>query len=112
MARRRRKSKSGKRVGRLVTALLAVPALYMVAALVGSLIPVNRGWTEPAQGTAIYLADNGIHVDVIMPIQAQGLDWRPLIPTRDFAAVDPTPASSPSVRARSGSISTRRHGGT
>ena len=24
-----------------------VPALYLVAALIGSLVPVNRGWTEP-----------------------------------------------------------------
>lgn len=89
MARRRRKSKSGKWVGRIVTALLAVPALYFIAALTGSLVPVNRGWTEPDQGTTIYLADNGIHVDVIMPIAAQGLDWRPLIPPGDFAAADP-----------------------
>ena len=56
---------------------------------VGSLVPVNRGWTEPAQGTTIYLADNGIHADLIMPVKAQGLDWAPLIPTSDFAAADP-----------------------
>jgi uncharacterized protein (TIGR02117 family) len=73
----------------MLTALLGVPALYLLAALVGSLVPVNRGWTEPKQGTVVYLADNGIHVDIIMPINAQGLDWTPLIPRRDFAAVDP-----------------------
>ncbi len=89
MARRRRKSKAGRWVGRLLTALLAVPALYLVAALAGSLIPVNRGWTEPAQGTTIYLADNGIHADIIMPLNAEGLDWRPLIPPGSFAAPDP-----------------------
>ena len=89
MARRRQKSKRGKWVGRCIAALLAVPALYLAAALVGSLIPVNRGWAEPAQGTTIYLADNGVHVDIIMPIDAQGLDWRPLIPVRDFAKADP-----------------------
>jgi uncharacterized protein (TIGR02117 family) len=89
MARRRRKSKAGKWVGRALTALLAVPALYLLAALVGSLVPVNRGWTEPADGTTIYIADNGVHADIVMPIEAQGLDWRPLIPPRDFAAVDP-----------------------
>jgi uncharacterized protein (TIGR02117 family) len=73
----------------LLAALLAVPALYLVAALIGSLIPVNRGWVEPRRGTTIYLADNGIHVDIIMPIDAQGLDWRPLVQPRDFARVDP-----------------------
>jgi uncharacterized protein (TIGR02117 family) len=73
----------------LLAALFAVPALYLVAALIGSLIPVNRGWTEPKVGTTIYLADNGVHVDIIMPIDAQGLDWRPLVPARDFARADP-----------------------
>ena len=89
MARRRRKGKAGKRVGRALTTLLALPALYLVAALIGSLAPVNRGWTEPSQGTPIYLADNGVHADIVMPVKAQGLDWTPLIPRSDFAAVDP-----------------------
>ena len=112
MARRRRKAKRGKWVGRLIAALAAVPALYLAAALIGSLIPVNRNWTEAEQGTTIYLADNGVHVDIIMPIDAQGLDWRPLIPARDFASADPAPASSRSGRASGESISTRRPGGT
>lgn len=89
MARGRRKGKLGKVFGRLLTALLALPAMYLAAALVGSLIAVNRSWTEPEQGTAVYLADNGVHADLIMPVAAHGLDWRPLLPTRDFAAVDP-----------------------
>ena len=88
MSRRRGKTKAGK-VGRALTLLLAVPALYLFAALVGSLVPVNRGWAEPAQGTTVYLADNGIHVDIIMPIAAQGLDWTRVIPTSDFRGVDP-----------------------
>jgi uncharacterized protein (TIGR02117 family) len=90
VARRRGKAKPGKWVGRLLTAILAVPALYLVAALIGSLVPVNRGWTEPSRGTTIYIADNGIHADIIMPVKAQGLDWAPLIPRNDFAAADPT----------------------
>ena len=89
MARRRRKSKSGKWVGRIITLILALPAAYLVAALAGSLVAVNGTWHEPAQGTTIYLADNGIHADIIMPVSAEGLDWRPLIPTGDFAAADP-----------------------
>ena len=74
---------------RALLAVLAVPALYLLAALVGSLVPVNRGWEEAEQGTTIYLADNGIHADIIMPVRAQGLNWAPLIPKSDFAAADP-----------------------
>jgi uncharacterized protein (TIGR02117 family) len=76
-------------VGRILTLLLALPAAYMVAALIGSFVPVNSGWKEPADGITIYLADNGIHTDIIMPVNAEGLDWTPLLPRRDFAAVDP-----------------------
>jgi uncharacterized protein (TIGR02117 family) len=90
VARRRRKTKAGRWVGLLLTAILALPALYLVAALAGSVLPVNRGWTEPAQGTTVYIADNGIHADIVMPVEAQGLDWSPLLPKSDFAAPDPS----------------------
>jgi uncharacterized protein (TIGR02117 family) len=89
VARRRRKGKAGKWVGRLLAAILAVPALYLVAALIGSLVPVNRDWTEPADGTTVYIADNGIHADIVMPVKAQGLDWSQLLPKGDFANVPP-----------------------
>ena len=72
-----------------MSALIAVPALYLAAALVGSLLPVNRGWTEPVEGPAVYIADNGIHADIIVPVKSQGLDWAPLLPMGDFAAPDP-----------------------
>jgi uncharacterized protein (TIGR02117 family) len=86
VGRRRRKGKSGKWVGRALTAMLALPMLYMIGALIGSIVPVNRGWTEAREGTTIYIADNGIHSDIIMPVGAQGLDWAPLLPRSDFAA--------------------------
>ena len=85
----RRKRKSWRLVRWVVLAVAAVPALYLLAALLGSLIPVNRGWEEPDKGITIYLADNGIHTDIIMPASAQGLDWEPLVPRRHFAAPDP-----------------------
>jgi len=84
----RRRRRRSKLVPRLIVALLALPAAYLFAALLGSLVPVNRGWSEVQQGTAIYLADNGIHVDIVMPVKAQGLDWAPFIPKSHFAAPD------------------------
>ena len=66
-----------------------MPALYLIAALIGSLLAVNRDWREVEQGTTVYIADNGIHADIIMPINAHGLDWSPLLPPRDFAAPPP-----------------------
>ena len=89
MVRRRRKRGGQRIVGRAITALLAIPAAYMMAALVGSLVPVNNGWEEATSGTTIYVADNGIHADIVMPVSAQGLDWEGLVPRSDFAAADP-----------------------
>lgn len=89
MARRRGKGKSGKWVGHLLTALLIFPALYFCAALAGSLIPVNREWTETSRGVTVYIAENGIHADLVMPVSAQGLDWSRIIPSSDMAAPDP-----------------------
>lgn len=84
MARRRRKRWNSWRG--VALALGAIPGLYLIAALLGGLIPVNTGWTEPDRGITIYIADNGIHADLVMPVAAQGLDWAPLLPRSDFAS--------------------------
>jgi len=89
MARRRRTGKAARGWKRLALAVAAVPALYLLAALIGSLVPVNRGWAEPADGVTVLIADNGIHADLLLPAVAQGLDWRPFLPKSDFAAPDP-----------------------
>ena len=89
MVRRRRKTKAGKWVGRALSAILAVPALYLVAALAGALVPVNRDWREPDRGITIYLAENGVHTDILMPVRAAGLDWRTLLPPSDAEAPPP-----------------------
>ena len=88
MAKRWRKAKSAKWFGRLLSMILAIPAIYLVAALIGSLLPVNRGWAEPADGTTVYIADNGIHADIVMPVKALGLDWGSFVPRRDIPTTD------------------------
>ena len=85
----RRKSRKSKAIRRFGLALAAIPALYLLAALLGSLASVNRNWQEPERGITIYLANNGVHADLILPAEAQGLDWRPLLPKRHFAGADP-----------------------
>jgi len=90
MPRRRRRHSTARRwIRRILLAIAAVPAAYLLAALVGSLIPVNRDWQEPDEGITVYLADNGVHTDIIMPVRAQGLDWEPFVPKSDFRGADP-----------------------
>ena len=78
---------------RIVAAILAVPLLYALAALGGSLIPANPGWQPPAQGIAIYIADNGVHTDLLLPANAEAVDWSDLIHPQDIA--DPRHADLP-----------------
>ena len=68
----------------MLVAVGAVPLLYLAAALAGSLIPVNGTWEEAKDGTTIFLRSNGVHVDIVMPAEAEGLDWRPLFPVSKF----------------------------
>lgn len=84
-----RKHRKSSLLKRVALALAAVPLAYLLAALVGSLVPVNRGWTEPDDGVTIYIANNGIHSDIVMPVSTQGLDWRPFVPKGDVATIDP-----------------------
>ena len=86
MAKRKRRSSWPRR---LLIAILAIPAFYLAAALVGSLVPVNAGWREPDQGIKVYLVDNGTHADLILPVRAAGLDWAPLVPRSDMADARP-----------------------
>jgi uncharacterized protein (TIGR02117 family) len=90
MMKRRSRRKKSSWFGRIAIGLLAIPGIYLFAALIGALVPVNSGWTEPDDGITIYVADNGVHADLVLPAYAQGLDWRPLVPRSDFANVPAT----------------------
>jgi uncharacterized protein (TIGR02117 family) len=85
--RKRRRSRKFRWPTRIALAILAIPALYLFGALVGALIPMNAEWQEPDRGITIYVADNGVHADLVLPANAQGLDWRPLVPQSDFTNV-------------------------
>ena len=93
-------------------ALAAIPIAYLAAALIGSLVPVNRGWEEPADGITVYIANNGIHSDIVMPANAQGLDWTPSCRRAISRTPIPMRNGSRSARARNASIWKRRAGGT
>ncbi|WP_265569881.1 TIGR02117 family protein [Sphingomicrobium nitratireducens] len=81
MTRRRRKRPS--RAKRILLAILALPLVYGVAALIGALVPVNANWEEPDEGIPVYIASNGVHLDFILPASAGGRDWRGDFPPGD-----------------------------
>jgi uncharacterized protein (TIGR02117 family) len=69
---------------RILGTLLALPLLYLLAALVGGAIPTNRGWQEPGQGITVFLETNGVHTWIAVPAVTPEMDWRPIAPAADL----------------------------
>lgn len=60
-------------------ALLAAIGLYVLAGLVGGMVPANRDWRPAAPGdVTIWVESNGVHTGIIVPKVAAGVDWRGL----------------------------------
>lgn len=70
---------------RLIALLLSPVGLYFAAAGVLSHLPVNGDWREPADGVTIYLASNGIHTGLVVPVSSAGVDWRGRVRASDLS---------------------------
>ena len=71
---------------RAALALVALPVLFGLTAWIGSSIPRNAHWQEPETGVTIMVGDNGVHTEIVMPILAEGHDWRAHFPPADITA--------------------------
>jgi uncharacterized protein (TIGR02117 family) len=60
--------------------ILAVPLVYLLAALILGAIPANPGWHEAKQGIRIFVRTNGVHTWIMVPKVSAEMDWRPLVP--------------------------------
>lgn len=77
-----------KRLLYLFSAPLVLLALYLLAALIAGLIPVNMCGGESPTGVPVAVQSNGVHTDLILPITTLDVDWRERLPTE---ALEPTP---------------------
>ena len=80
-------SKHARRALRILGAILAVFALiillFALAGWIGSSIPRNPGWQEPAEGIEIMVGTNGVHTELVMPLVTREKDWRTDFPVAD-----------------------------
>lgn len=67
-----------------IGAIISAIVLFLFAAWIGSSIPRNRSWTEPAEGIEIMVGDNGIHTEIVMPLVSDVKDWRVTFPSSDL----------------------------
>jgi len=74
-----------RRLLRIVAiAFIGLPLLYLAAAF-GALL-LTPWVAEPANGIDVYACDNGVHADLVLPVEAAGVDWRTVFPAEAFAA--------------------------
>ena len=64
---------------RSVIAVAAIIALYLLAALSGSLLPANQSWRSSPDGVQLFIETNGLHTGIVMPIWSDVHDWTPLV---------------------------------
>ena len=77
--------KAGRWIVRGALALLAVPLLYLLGALIGAIVPAGGSASAPRDGVTIFVRTNDVHTWLMVPTVAAGIDWRPLAPARDLA---------------------------
>lgn len=65
-------------------ALAALVLAVLLSAWIGSSIPRNSGWTEPAEGVDIMVGDNGVHTELVLPLVTPQKDWRATFPSSDL----------------------------
>jgi uncharacterized protein (TIGR02117 family) len=58
---------------------MAVIGLYVLAGVVGGMLPANGDWRPATPGdVTVWVESNGIHTGIIVPKVAAGIDWRGL----------------------------------
>ena len=65
---------------RAVLAIVAIPVVYLLAALLLGAVPANVSWSEPERGITIFIRTNGVHTWIVTPKVTRQMDWRPFAP--------------------------------
>lgn len=74
---------------RLIAGLVLALGTYTMAAWVGSSLPRNADWREPAIGDVVIgVETNGVHTALVLPLVTPAKDWRKNFPLRDIKRPD------------------------
>ena len=63
---------------------LALTILFLLGTWIGSSVPRNGDWAEPAEGVEILIETNGIHTGIVIPLVTPQKDWRSDFPAADL----------------------------
>jgi uncharacterized protein (TIGR02117 family) len=62
--------------------------VYLIATLLGGLIPTNQSWQPAETGVPAYLSSSAVHVNFVFPVKHAQLDWRSIFPLDHFPEAD------------------------
>jgi uncharacterized protein (TIGR02117 family) len=72
-------------MSRGVLGLLLLPVIYLAAAVLLGIIPVNTAFRQAEAGVTIYVRGNGVHTDIVVPHIHLHHDWRSEFPQDESA---------------------------
>ncbi|MEM8485453.1 MAG: TIGR02117 family protein [Bacteroidota bacterium] len=70
-------------------AVLVLSFLFLLMAIVLAVIPVNRHAVAPPDGIEIYVSTNGVHTDLILPLNTPDTNWQEQFPAGHFRQIQP-----------------------
>ena len=68
--------------GKVSLWIVAIPVAYALIGMILSLIPVG-GNAEPGGDVVVYLQNNGVHADIVVPTRTERIDWSVVVPPGD-----------------------------
>ena len=77
-----------KALGAILAGVVLALGLFALAGWIGSSIPRNGDWREPADGIEIMVGTNGVHTELVLPLVTPEKDWRADFPAADLRQPD------------------------
>lgn len=75
-------------MGAVLCGIVLALLLFALCGWIGSSIPRNSGWAEPAPETPgavqIMVGTNGVHTELVLPLVTPEKDWRGQFPSEDL----------------------------
>ncbi|MEO6389203.1 MAG: TIGR02117 family protein [Croceibacterium sp.] len=72
-------------LGAILAGIVLAVLLFALGGWIGSSIPRNSGWTQPADGVEILVESNGVHTGLVLPLVTAEKDWRTEFPASELA---------------------------
>lgn len=72
-------------ITKVALCILGILFLYALLGTLASLITVN-GNPEPGNDVVVYLVNNGVHTDIVVPTRTEQFDWSRIAPPGDTRA--------------------------